>query len=67
MSQLQEVILDMLPTDSRQAIPAKDLPITDKSLEHIRTCLNKLLRAGMVGRGPKRFPKMGRVFVYWKV
>lgn len=65
MSQLQESIYDMLPTDPMQAIPASDLrPMgTEKQ---VRTCLQQLRKAQVIDRMPKVCPGKGKVFVYWR-
>ena len=67
MSQLQEAIRAMLPDDPRQAIPANALPLPEQSIEHIRTCLTRMLKAGLVAREPRRCKGMGRVFYYWRI
>ena len=66
MSQLQESIYDMLPTDPMQAIPASELqPLgTEKQ---VRTCLQQLRNAKMICREPRQYPGKGKVFVYWRL
>ena len=67
MSQLQEVILKALPTDSRQAVLPKEVPVGDHHPKSVNLCLERLRSAGMVAREARTYPKRGRLWVYWRI
>lgn len=65
MSQLQEAIRAMLPTDPMQAIPASELQQMGTE-KQVRTCLQQLRNAKRIDRESRMYPGKGKVFVYWR-